>query len=129
MPQTSRAGDAIVFKVCRDRDWRAAVASGGYSGSAADRQDGFIHLSAAHQLAGTLARHYAGQADLVLIAVSAARLGGALRWEPSRGGDLFPHLYAPLPVAAALQTWPIAAGFDGVHVLPDLAAMEKPAHD
>lgn len=110
-----------IYKVCGAAEWAAAEASGHYEGSADDRRDGFIHFSAASQLAATLARHFAGRDDLVLIAVEAEALGEALKWEPSRGGDLFPHLYAALPVAAALWTKPLPRDASGRHVIPSEA--------
>jgi uncharacterized protein (DUF952 family) len=92
----------LVYKVCSAHEWVDAVAAGTYRGSNVDRRDGFIHLSTAAQLEETLRRHFAGQVDLVLVAVEPDALGAALRWEPSRGGDLFPHVYGELPVALAL---------------------------
>jgi uncharacterized protein (DUF952 family) len=89
-----------VFKICQRAEWDLAAARGTYEGSAADHRDGFIHLSAADQLPGTLERHFAGQEGLVLIAFDDQDLA-ALRWEPSRGGALFPHVYGPLPVSRA----------------------------
>lgn len=108
----------MVYKIAPRAVWEAAVRDGIYRGSPDDHRDGFIHLSSGAQVAGTLARHYAGQSDLVLIAYAAAGLGGALKWEPSRGGDLFPHVYGPLEPAAALWVRPIAVGADGRHTLP-----------
>lgn len=107
-----------VYKVCRARDWDAACASGVYRGSADDLRDGFIHLSTGRQLAGTLARHFAGRDDLVLVALDPVALGTRLKWEPSRGGDLFPHLFGTIDAAAALSITPLALGADGVHALP-----------
>ena len=92
--------DAIIYKICTREDWRQAEKRGRYDGSPADRADGYIHFSTASQVSETARRHFAGMSDLVLIHVDAGALGGALRWEPSRGGDLFPHLYAPLPLSA-----------------------------
>lgn len=96
-----------IFKVCGTAEWAAAEERGSYEGSADDRQDGFIHFSTLTQLAGTLARHFPGRDDLVLVAVKAEALGRALKWEPSRGGELFPHLYAALPLSAALWAKPL----------------------
>ena len=73
---------------------------GRYDGSPIDRADGYIHMSSADQLAETARRHYAGRSGLVLLAVKTDPLGEALVWEPSRGGDLFPHLYGSLPINA-----------------------------
>lgn len=92
-----------------------------YRGSADDLRDGFVHFSTAAQLPGTLARHYSGQADLKLIAVDADRLGAALRFEASRGGELFPHLYGDLDLGAVTGVHDIALRADGSHDLPELA--------
>jgi uncharacterized protein (DUF952 family) len=92
---------ACVYKILPRADWAEAQARGDYGGAAIDRADGFIHLSAADQVAETLRLHFAGQADLVIVGFEADALGDALRWEASRGGALFPHLYGPLPVALA----------------------------
>ena len=102
-----------VFKICAREEWRAAEAAGRYDGNADDARDGFIHLSAKDQVAGTLAKHYAGKTDLLLVSVDPDALGGALKWEPSRGGALFPHLYGSLPLSAVVEVAPIEAGPDG----------------
>lgn len=86
----------MIFKILAAAEWRSAQAAGVFNGSKADRNDGFIHFSTADQLHETAERHFAGQTDLMLLAVRAEALGEALKWEPSRGGDLFPHLYRPL---------------------------------
>lgn len=116
MPEPIRV---VVYKLLTASEWRAAVAVGTYTGSADDARDGFIHLSAADQLAGTAAKHFRGKTDLVLVALEAKRLGGALRWEASRGGALFPHLYGALDPAATLSVTPAPLGADGVPVLPE----------
>lgn len=90
-----------VYKICSRGDWQEACERGAYTGSADDRRDGFIHLSAAHQVEATLARHFAGQSDLVLVAFAENNLVG-LKWEASRGGQLFPHVYGTLPAAKAV---------------------------
>ena len=100
----------LIYKVCPAEAWREAAAAGVYRGSAVDLRDGFIHFSTAAQLAETLRRHFAGQRDLVLVAVDPDDLGDRLRWEPSRGGDLFPHLYGELPVALARDVSPVDGG-------------------
>jgi uncharacterized protein (DUF952 family) len=108
-----------VLKVLTLADWTRFQAEGVYPGSAADQADGFIHFSTAAQIAATLAKHYAGQTDLVLLAVDLTQvLPAAVRWEPARGGDLFPHLYAPLPLAAVLAHGPITQGPNGTHHCP-----------
>lgn len=95
-----------IFKILSRAEWQAAEQSGVFAGSPVDLTDGFIHFSTAAQVEETAARHFAGQSDLLLVAVDPGRLGDALRWEPSRGGDLFPHLYGPLPLDAVLSVRP-----------------------
>ena len=111
----------IIYHLARDRAWQAAGESGIYQGAPEDRSDGFLHFSTADQIVESAARHKAGQTDLVLLAVDASLLGDALRWEASRGGALFPHLYADLPVGAVLWAEPLAIGPDGAHRFPPLA--------
>jgi beta-hydroxylase len=111
----------IAFKILSRADWRAALAEGRYDGSAADRADGYIHLSAADQLEATAAKHYAGQADLMLVEVDLTALGDALIWEPSRGGALFPHIYGPLPVAATRAARALSVTADGRMILDETA--------
>ncbi len=108
----------IVYKVVGADEWREAQAAGVYRGSADDVRDGFIHFSTADQLPGTLAKHFSGQDGLFLVAVYAAALGDKLVWEPSRRGELFPHLYSALPIETSLWTTPITLGSDGAHELP-----------
>ena len=110
----------VVYKIIHAKDWEMACRLGQYAGSADDVQDGFIHLSAARQLLGTAAKHFRGQPGLVLAAFDAAALGPALKWERSRGGDLFPHFYVPLPTRCALWTKPLSLGDDEVPDLPEL---------
>lgn len=112
---------SLVYKILPRSDWEAALAAGAYEGSALDRKDGFIHLSTAAQAAETARRHFAGQADLVLVAIEGDDLAGALRWEPSRGGDLFPHLYGGLDPKMARTVRPAPLAADGVPVLGPLA--------
>lgn len=98
----------LVYKILPRAEWDAAVAAGAFEGSVVDLADGFIHFSAFDQVEETRRRHFAGQRDLMLVAVEAAALGEALKWEPSRGGALFPHLYGPLDPALAVSAEPIA---------------------
>ncbi len=109
-----------IYKILPRADWTAAHEAGRYEGSALDRQDGYIHFSTAAQAQETARRHFAGQADLVVLEVEADDLGELIRWEPSRGGDLFPHLYGAL--AASLVRYVTAAplGADGTPVLGEL---------
>lgn len=89
---------ATIYKVLGRDEWEKAVTQGVFEGSAVDRRDGFIHFSTAPQLRETVRRHFAARADLMLLAIEAEALGASLKWEKSRGGDLFPHLYSPLPL-------------------------------
>jgi len=100
----------MIYKVFRPDEHAAFVAAGETAGSPADRADGFVHLSTAAQLPGTLARHFAGEDGLLLLALPDEMEG--LRWEPSRGGALFPHLYRPLRAADVAWTRPVADGLD-----------------
>lgn len=109
----------LIFKICPAVLWREAEAAGRFDGAPVDLADGFIHFSTAAQAPETAAKHFSGQDNLLLIAVDAEALGEALRYEPSRGGDLFPHLYGPLPLSAVRHVAPLPAGPDGVHVFPD----------
>ena len=108
----------LIFKICDSGEWAAAKSEGIYHGSAHDRRDGFIHFSTAAQLPGTLAKHYTHRDDLLIIAFDSDELGEALKWEPARDGDLFPHLYGRLPASAALWARRLPLDEDGLHVLP-----------
>jgi uncharacterized protein (DUF952 family) len=112
---------ATIYKICPQALWQEARQAGVFAGAGVDRHDGYIHFSTAAQIAETAAKHFAGAADLVLIAVDAERLGEALRFEPSRGGDLFPHLYGALPLSAVLWAVPLPLGSDGRHQFPELS--------
>ncbi len=109
----------LVYKIAPAALWREAEAAGAFRGAPVDLADGFIHLSTAGQARETAARHFAGQADLLLVAVATEALGDALRWEPSRGGALFPHLYGPLPLGAVRAVAPLPLGAGGAHAFPD----------
>lgn len=102
-----------MYKLLSDGEWRAAQAKGRFDGSDVDLADGFIHFSTAEQLAETARRHFSGVADLVCLVIEADGLPD-LRWEPSRGGALFPHLYAPLDVARVVDSWAAPLDADGV---------------
>lgn len=106
----------VAFKVMSREDWTHARAKGRYEGSAADLADGYIHMSTDAQLGETLSKHYRGQADLRVLTVDLGALVDDLVWEPSRGGDLFPHLYAALPVSAVTGERSIAVAADGTVV-------------
>ena len=109
--------DATIYKVMDQTAWNAFQAAGSFTGAPVDVADGFIHFSAAHQVQGTLDKHFAGAAGLWLIAIDAGRLGPALKWEVSRGGDLFPHLYASLSLSAVIGAAPLPMAPDGRHDL------------
>ena len=110
----------LIYKIASQAQWREAEAAGQFRGAPIDLADGFIHFSTAEQVRETAARHFSGRDDLVLAAVDAGRLGDALRYEVSRGGALFPHLYAPLDFSTVLWVKPLPLGADGVHRFPDL---------
>lgn len=109
---------AVIYKIVPAALWREAEAVGFFAGSLVDLRDGFIHFSTAAQAPETAAKHFAGIDGLLLVAVTANGLD--LRWEISRGGDLFPHLYGPLPLAAVQWVRPLPVGSDGRHVFPEL---------
>ncbi len=111
--------DNVIYHMCRADEWAAAQSNGSYPGSSQDQADGFIHFSTKNQVWTSAAKHRRGQANIVLLTVDAARLGDALKWEASRGGALFPHLYGALPTDAVLEATPLPLGDDGVHVFPD----------
>lgn len=110
----------FIYKICPANLWREAEVRGVFIGAGIDISDGFIHFSDAGQVRETAAKHFAGQDDLVLVAVEAERLGEDLRYEVSRGGELFPHLYADLPLSAVRWVRPLPLGADGRHVFPEL---------
>jgi uncharacterized protein (DUF952 family) len=99
---------ATAFKILTAAEWAGFQAEGRFEGSPADVADGFIHLSAADQVESTLDRHFAGQSGLVLVEVDLGPLADMVRWETSRGGALFPHLYGVLPLSAVVQTKPLS---------------------
>ena len=122
----------IIYKLMTRVEWEAAQADGAYRGSEHDMRDGFIHFSTATQLPGTAQKYFSGVSNLMLLAVDVNALGEpsypegkgeaeplALRWEPSRGGDLFPHLYSELPVSAVVRATPVALDQNGAPLLPN----------
>ena len=110
----------MIYHMCPAEAWAEAVAAGRYDGTADDRRDGFLHFSTAEQLPESARRHRAGQTGLVLIEGRGGPARGAVRWEPSRGGALFPHLYGPLFPGEASQATPLPLGPDGDHLFPPL---------
>jgi uncharacterized protein (DUF952 family) len=117
----SSISKTTIYKICSAQLWGEAQRAGLFHGAPLDERDGFIHFSTAGQVAETAAKHFAGATGQMLVAVDAALLGEALKWEPSRGGDLFPHLYGALSLDAVLWAVPLPLGADGRHVFPELA--------
>lgn len=111
--------DKVIYHMCRADEWADAQQSGSYGGSSQDKADGFIHFSTRAQVWTSAAKHRRGQDNILLLEVDADALGDALKWEASRGGALFPHLYGPLPVTAAISVTPLELDEDGVHIFPD----------
>jgi uncharacterized protein (DUF952 family) len=109
-----------IYKICPASAWREAERQGVYRGSADDIRDGFIHFSTAPQVPETARKHFAGQAGLFLVEVDADALGDALRWEPSRNDELFPHLYDELDLGAVIGVFDLRARSDGSHEIPEL---------
>jgi uncharacterized protein (DUF952 family) len=110
-----------IYKICPASDWREAERHGVFRGSADDLRDGFIHFSTASQVEGTARKHFSGQPGLLLIAIDAESLGDALRWEVSRGGELFPHLYGDLDLRHVTAVRDMRTRPDGYHDIPELA--------
>jgi uncharacterized protein (DUF952 family) len=113
-------GVTTIYKICALPEWRAAEREGLYRGSDIDARDGFIHFSSGAQTAETAEKHFAGQRDLMLIAIDAAALGAALKWEPSRGGALFPHFYGAMPLSAVRWAKPLPDENGGKRQFPEL---------
>ena len=110
----------LIYHMCKIEEWQAAEIKGLYPGSSQDQADGFIHFSTAEQIVESAAKHRTGQEGLLLLSVDPDILGDNLKWEQSRGGALFPHLYGDLPVSAAAQVNELPLGTNGKHVFPDL---------
>jgi uncharacterized protein (DUF952 family) len=110
----------LVYKIVTAAEWQAAERTGVFKGAGIDLNDGFIHFSTATQAEETAAKHFAGQGDLVLVAVDAEKLGAAVKWEVSRGAQLFPHLYGVLETGDAAWAKPLPLGPDGKHRFPQM---------
>ena len=107
-----------IYKILRADEWAALRKNRTTDGAPVDLADGYVHFSAEDQVRETAAKHFAGEEGLMLLAVDELRLGEALRWEPSRGGDLFPHLYGPLLLEAVEWAQPLP--WDGTaHRFPE----------
>lgn len=110
---------STIYKILSAEDWAALNANKAFAGSDVDKADGYIHFSTAEQLAETLNKHYRGQGNLQVLTIETDLLhSSSLKWEPARGGALFPHLYSPLPLSAVTSSYAISAGSDGLFVLP-----------
>jgi uncharacterized protein (DUF952 family) len=110
----------MIYHMCPEAAWQRGIAEGEYRGTDDDQRDGFIHFSTAAQIAESARRHRAGQAGLVLVAVDVVQLGDRVRWEESRSGDLFPHVYGPLFPSDVTRIEPLPLGPDGLHIFPPL---------
>ena len=110
----------IIYKIAPRDLWAQAEQAGSFTGAPVDIADGYIHFSTATQVRETAAKHFADQQDLLLISVNTSALGATLKFEVSRGGALFPHLYGELPLAAVLKAEPLPLGDDGLHIFPEL---------
>ena len=110
--------DKLIYHICRADEWAIAQQSDAYGGSSQDQFDGFIHFSTAAQVRVSAAKHRAGQDGLVLLSVDVGSLGGVLKWEESRGGALFPHLYGDLSVSAVVRVEPLLLDQNGHHMFP-----------
>ncbi|MGB2487281.1 MAG: DUF952 domain-containing protein [Candidatus Puniceispirillaceae bacterium] len=112
--------DRYIYKICARPQWQAAKQAGVFTGAEIDIKDGYIHFSSQSQIAETLALHFTSQPDVLLIEVDSEPL--EIKWEPSRGGQLFPHLYASLPMQAVSAVWPLELDANGIHILPAFSA-------
>lgn len=110
---------ALIYHLARAPEWAVAEQSGIYHGAAEDRRDGFLHFSAGEHIRESAARHRSGEAGLLVVEVRAADLGEALKWEISRNGIAFPHLYGPLTLQAVTRTAPLPLDEAGQHIFPD----------
>jgi uncharacterized protein (DUF952 family) len=108
----------VLYKIMPKQEWETAQANGLYEGSEVDRRDGFIHLSASHQVRATAQKHFSRKTDLLLVSVVEEALGQSLKWEVSRGGDLFPHIYGALPLSAVSEAIPLPL-VNGTHKFPE----------
>ena len=113
---------STIYKIMSEAEWAKAKAEGEFVGAEIDLADGYIHFSTAQQVRETAAKHFANRSDLVLLSVNSDGLGAAIKWEPSRGGDLFPHLYSNLSVGDVTMVNAMPLGESGEHVFPEHVA-------
>ena len=109
----------LIYHVCKIEEWGAAQVSGTYKGSSQDQKDGFIHFSSGSQVVESVAKHRAGQENLIIIEVDADKLGRSLKWELSRDSEKFPHLYEDLPIDAVIRSFKLELDKNGIHVFPN----------
>lgn len=109
----------LLLKIVSREEWATATASGLFRGAEIDLKDGYIHFSSTDQVVETAAKHFAGRDDLLLVAINEEKLGDSVRWETSRGGQLFPHLYSELPVNLVDHVWELPLNKEGLHCFPD----------
>lgn len=112
--------DAIIYKILRQSEWAELQQEGVFTGSVHDKRDGFIHMSTAAQLQGTLDKHYTQGDVVILTAVRLADVEDSIKWEVSRGGAEFPHIYGVLPISAVMQHWPLSPDSKGRYAVQDL---------
>ena len=116
----------IIYHICHHEEWKAAKVIGAYAGSSQDLVDGFIHFSSSSQIVESAAKHRTRQTGLVLLSVNANKLGVELKWEESRGGALFPHLYGNLSTSAVMHVDELPLGNDGFHIFPAINVLTLP---
>ncbi len=120
MNEESSPTSLNVYHICRRTDWESCIEDCEYQPPKIDRADGFLHLSTALQIVESAARHRAGQSGLILLEIDTSNLGAELRWEASRNGELFPHLYGPIPLGAVTAVDDLPVGADGLHKFPKI---------
>ena len=118
-------GPDIIYKIVTEAEWDEAKGTGVFKGAPVDLADGYIHFSTAEQVKETAAKHFAGRQDLLLLSISSKTVAADLNYEPSRGGQLFPHLYADLPLDAVTRIDDLPLGEDGQHRFPDMAPFDR----
>ena len=112
--------ETVIFHVCRKKDWEVAQLTGSYSGPAEGNNDNFIHFSDSKEVFESVEKHFSGCSDLILLTVRTELLGSALKWERSRGGKIFPHLYSSLPLKAVVEVQNIDVNSKGQHIFDNL---------
>lgn len=119
MPDPEQAIGKVIYKIVTPAQWAIAESNGEFHGAPIDLKDGYIHFSTPQQVRETVEKHFQGQAQLLIVSVDADQLGDELKWEPSRGGDLFPHLYGCLAMASVISVEELPLGECGKHIFPE----------